>query len=284
MVFRITNFINPFFSILITFLFSLVLPFSCFSEMKPLDEDYYCDFSQGKLLSYTFSSKLLNNSRDLWVYTPPTYTTIGNPYPLLIIFDGEAYTSDLIPTPTILDHLIGEKLIPPLVAVFVSSIDQKHRNLELPCYHPFIQSLNEELLPWIYNDFHVTNDPAHTIVCGSSYGGLAAAYAALTYPERFGNVLSQSGAFWWHPLKRSKGWLIDQYKKQEPLQIRFYLEVGDQEVKDMIQQNRVFYELLQKKGYKVSYQEFEGDHDYGCWRKTLGPGLMRLMRQTDVGD
>jgi len=34
---------------------------------------------------------------------------------------------------------------------------------------------------------------------GSSPGGLAATYAAYRHPEMFGNVLSQSGSYWWTP-------------------------------------------------------------------------------------
>ncbi|MEX0632289.1 alpha/beta hydrolase-fold protein [Serratia ureilytica] len=37
---------------------------------------------------------------------------------------------------------------------------------------------------------------ARTVVAGR-YGGLAALYAGLHWPARFGHVLSQSGSFWW---------------------------------------------------------------------------------------
>ncbi len=42
----------------------------------------------------------------------------------------------------------------------------------------------------------MTADPARTIVGGSSYGGLAAAFAGLRASDIFGNVLLQSGSFW----------------------------------------------------------------------------------------
>ena len=46
-------------------------------------------------------SVILDNERRVWVYTPPNYTTSGEPYGLLLVFDGVAYI-DLVPTPTIL--------------------------------------------------------------------------------------------------------------------------------------------------------------------------------------
>ncbi len=239
---------------------------------------------KGKVASYLFSSRILKNKRDIWIYTPASYEWREGPYPLLIVFDGQAYTSQLIPGPTILDNLIAKGKIPPLVAVFVSSIDQPTRNLELPCYARFVESLRQELVPWISRRYFVTKDPSLTIVAGSSYGGLAAAFAALRYPERFGNVLSQSGAFWWNPSKdASDPWLVKQYELATAGSICFYLDVGDQETSSsnhqmsMVDINRQFHQLLNQKGYKVSYYEFKGGHDYDSWRKTFAIGLMALF-------
>ncbi|MBM4461019.1 MAG: hypothetical protein FJ011_25190 [Chloroflexi bacterium] len=58
-------------------------------------------------------------------------------------------------------------------------------------------------------------------------GGLAAAYAGLQRPDLFGNVLSQSGSFWW----KSEGdaeaeWLSRQFAARPRAPLRFYLEIG----------------------------------------------------------
>lgn len=239
---------------------------------------------KGNLASFYFKSRLLKNKREIWVYTPADYRTNGSPFPLLIVLDGQAYTSQLIPGPTILDNLIADGQIAPLVAVFISSIDQPQRNLELPCYAPFIDSLAVELLPWIYTHYHVSHQPDQTIIAGSSYGGLAAAYAALRKPELFGNVLSQSGAFWWQPSKNGTDlWLIKQYENSPKLPVKFYLDVGDQEIDEstarmsMVKVNRCFSDLLKRRGYEYSYQEFKGGHDYDCWKQTFATGLISLI-------
>lgn len=239
--------------------------------------------SQGKLFSYCFTSKLLKNKRDIWVYIPPSYLRENYDFPLLVVFDGQAYTSQLIPGPAILDELINTGKIPPLIAVFISSIDQPARNLELPCYAPFIDSLVEELLPWIRKRYPITTDPSQTILAGSSYGGLAAAYGALRYPQYFGNVLSQSGAFWWKRARLPGPWLVKQFEKYPALPIRFYCDVGDHETglaegrMSMLEVNRLFRDLLIKKGYPITYHEFHGGHDYDCWRKTFAIGLVALI-------
>lgn len=238
----------------------------------------------GNLGHTQFTSAILGNKRDVWVYTPEGYPANGKSYPLLIAFDGQAYVSDLIPVPCILDKLIAEGKIPPILAVFVSSIDQPSRKLELPCYQPFTEFLVRELMPWIHSHYKVTNNPHRIIVTGSSYGGLASVYAAATYPNCFGNVLSQSGSFGWSPTgNHEEQWLIN-YLEQAPFKkVTFYLDVGSLEtsrsdkIMPTLYSNRRMRDLLLKKGNKVIYTEFAGGHEYACWKLAFPEGLASII-------
>jgi enterochelin esterase family protein len=238
----------------------------------------------GKVEFHRLRSDILDNERRVWVYTPPGYTTDGEPYGLLILFDGWAYV-ELIPTPTILDNLLSEDLIPSLVAVFPDSLDVATRLRELLLHPPFNDFLAEELLPWMRERYHVTHDPAQTIVGGSSAGGLAAAFAGLQYPEHFGNILSQSGAFRWGQDGEDE-WLARQFAVKEKLPLHFYLDAGVLEVNsllalgaspNLVVANRHMRNVLQAKGYPVHYAEFSGGHDYLCWQGTLAEGLLALI-------
>ncbi|MEE2778683.1 MAG: alpha/beta hydrolase-fold protein [Acidobacteriota bacterium] len=53
-------------------------------------------------------------------------------------------------------------------------------------------------LPWVRRPYNVTRDPTRVVVGGSSYGGLASPWLAFRHSEIVGNVLSQSGSYWWH--------------------------------------------------------------------------------------
>ena len=240
------------------------------------------EVAKGHVEMYRRRSNILNNERRVWVYTPPDYATGNKSYPLLLLFDGLAYT-DLVPTPTILDNLISEGKIPPLIAVLPDSLDQDTRSRELPCHQPFVDFLTQELLPWVHEHYSVTSDPAQTIVAGSSYGGLAAAFVGLRAPETFGNVLSQSGSFFWDrdPEDNISRELLSQHFIASPrLPLRFYLEVGLQEKWSpvgMVLCNRHMRDVLTLKGYEVHYNEFNGGHDYICWRGSLADGLMALI-------
>jgi enterochelin esterase family protein len=182
--------------------------------------------------------------------------------------------------------MLSEGLIPPLVAVLPDSLDVAIRLRELLLCIPFNDFLAQELVPWARERYHVTSDPAQTIVAGSSAGGLAAGFAALEHPEVFGNVLSQSGAFRWKPEGESEHeWLAHQFAIRERLPLRFYLEAGALEVNsllaldsgpNLIVANRHMRNVLQARGYDVHYSEFAGGHDYLCWRGSLADGLRVL--------
>jgi enterochelin esterase-like enzyme len=239
----------------------------------------------------------LKNEREIAVYLPSGYSSSAKPYGLLVLFDEDAYLNDkkhntIVPTPTILDNLISENRIPPTVAVFIDN-PPGTRSRELPCNPAFADFLNVELMPWMRRSYNVTADPRQTIVGGSSFGGLAAAYAGLRHPETFGNILSQSGSYWWTPPKSSSpsdfdpdaepDWIAKQFIASPRLPLRFYMDAGSDEIDptgnggSILIPNRRLRDVLLAKGYEVHYQEFDGGHDYLSWRGTLADGLILLI-------
>jgi len=83
------------------------------------------------------------------------------------------------------------------------------------------------VLPWVRQNYNITFEPSRTIVGGASFGGLAAAFVAMKHPEIFGNVLAQSGSFWWKPETDDEyEWLTRQFVASPKLPIRFYLQIG----------------------------------------------------------
>ncbi len=231
-------------------------------------------------------SELLKNERDLSIYTPPGYRRDGPPNGLLVVFDEGAYLTR-VPTPVILDNLLSEKKIPPMVAVLIANPDQDARNRELPPNPDFADFLNKELIPFIRGHYNVTMDPMQTVVAGSSYGGIASVYAGFRHPETFGNILCQSGSFWWAAPKpepyQEPNYLAKEFIKSPKLPLRFYMDAGSFEV-DMsggggaiLEPSRHMRDVLLAKGYEVHYQENVGGHDYLSWRGSLADGLIALV-------
>ena len=251
---------------------------------------------EGSVVRQQFSSTLLKNEREVAVYTPPGYSKDSKPYGLVVIFDEKQYLDDnLIPTPTILDNLIVDKRIPPVVAILIDNAPGA-RNRELTCNPDFSDFLSSEILPWAHGLYNVTADPRQTVVGGSSDGGLAATCAGLRHPEAFGNVLSQSGAYWWTPPKSDNpldfdpdaepNYVAKQFIASPKLPLRFYMDAGSEElsvfglIQGLLISNQYLRDVLLAKGYEVNYQEFIGGHDYLSWRGNLADGLIALLGST----
>jgi enterochelin esterase-like enzyme len=244
----------------------------------------------GRVGKHQFKSAALKNEREIAIYLPPQYSPRAEPYPLLVLFDEEAYLS-LVPTPTILDNMIAQGRIPPVIALLVGNAKGDVRDRELLCNPGFTAALVTELLPWAHGLYNFTSDPRQTVVAGSSLGGLAAACAGLWHPETFGNILAQSGAFHRAPPSASDAgesssepnWLVRQFISSPREPLRFYLDAGSAEFNATGSADAILFctrtlrDVLQAKGYEVHFQEFVGGHDYLSWRGTLADGLIALM-------
>jgi enterochelin esterase family protein len=119
-------------------------------------------------------------------------------------------------------------------------------------------------------------------------------HAALRRPDAFGNVISQSGSFWWGPGTQFPADMADKSIEWEWLTreaaipaksaIRAFMEVGVLETSpaggrmpDMIMPNRRMRDALIAAGHDVvTYREFNGGHDYVCWRGSIADALIAI--------
>lgn len=239
----------------------------------------------GRVQRDKFTSKLRNNERTVWVYTPHRYAPEKGPYGLLILSDGGLYVN-AASVATTLDNLIAARLIPPLVAVMVDNPD---RGRELSCNSAYADFLAQEIVPWARANYHATDRPEKTIIGGASLGGLAAAFIGFKHAEVFGNVLSQSGSFQWAPEgDKQFEWLTREFAASPRLPLRFSFEAGLLELRSggppgrpvppaLLAANRNLKDTLQSKGYSVHYTEFNGNHSLFNFRVTLAGHLIALV-------
>ncbi len=261
----------------------------------------------GRIEKQTIKSKIQKVERDLTIYTPAGYKSDGPPNALLVLFDGDDILSPDWHGQTTLDNLIAAHKILPTVVVMIHNLPDR-RLVDLVGNPEFADFVASELVPWVRTHYRVTREPARTVVSGWSAGGLAAAYLGLRHSEVFGNVLIQSGAFWWSPEhnggvcaskcpedggrrsdpdsrdSRTEGnWIARQFVTSPKLPLRFYLEAGTFEVdKDgtggnILEAMRTLRDVLMAKGYEVHYQQFVSGHDNLSWRGTFADGLIALL-------
>ena len=240
----------------------------------------------GKVVSYQFHSRLLNNLRRVRIYFPPGWENGRREALLLFIFDGKEYTTQ-VNTPQILDLMISRKKLPATVAVFIDNISVQSRRQELPPNPLFAQMMAEELYPWVLRQTRIISGPDRTALIGSSYGGLAAAYIAGQYPHIFGNVLAMSGSFWWKKPDTpdsEKNYSASLYAERPLRPIRFFISAGlfeaDNRGYDILNSSRHLKDVLKAKGYSITYREYAAGHDYLSWQGILSEGLSALFERS----
>lgn len=205
----------------------------------------------------------------------------NEPLPVLVVFDGRLY-KDLLKIPEMLDYLIGQGQIPPVAALLVDNLDRS----ELLCRDEFADSITNEVMPWLRATYPITSDPRKNIMIGSSFGGLAAAFIGFKHSDSCGTVLSQTGWFRWHPeYDPEHHWLARQFMDAPKLPVRFWLQVGNLEMAQMLDggptqldANRYFRDVLQNKGYELSYYEYSGGHDASSLEFPLAKALTEIFQ------
>jgi enterochelin esterase family protein len=240
----------------------------------------------GRQAKEKFKSRILNAEYPLTIYTPPGYKNDGDRCWLLIAFDGGF--PEMAVT---LDNLLDAGKIPPLVVVGVGNINAQTRLRDLNSSDPFANFLAQELVPWTRQTYRVYGDPAHTIVGGTSLGGRMAAYCGLKHSDVFGKVLSQSGSFAAAAGQESPtavwdgeppGLLARQFVQTPTLPLEFSIEVGRYETTlpfSPLLETRRFRDVLQAKGYRLTYSEFVGGHNEVCWRGSFADAILALTAE-----
>ncbi len=259
---------------------------------QPFDVPVPAGQPAGSLTPLSVDSKILKEKRTYSVWTPPGFdATKGGAYGIVFVFDGEMYGStprmpSEVDLPRILANASNAGKLRPQIFVLVNNMGR--RNRDLPCYKPFADFMALELLPAVRAHFPAASPSARrVIVSGSSYGGLASTYCALTHPEAFGNVLSLSGSYWVPNHDANvpsmaippESLMTTEFMNQKHLPIRFYLDVGTYEgASSQLRTNRHLRDVLRLKGYDLTYHEFDGNHDAHVWKRDILDGLSALTR------
>lgn len=220
-------------------------------------------------------SPRLGNSRKVWIYT----TGEAAERPMALLLDGQ-FWAESMPVWSPLARLTREGELPAAVYVLVDAIDTAHRGAELPCNTDFWLALQQELLPQIQRIAPFSERAERTVVAGQSFGGLAAMFAGLNWPQRFGCVLSQSGSYWWPTRGEGHGGVIlEKLTRGEvsPQGLRIWLEAGRREP-IIFQANQALLHQLQQTQQPLFWRQVDGGHDALCWRGGLTAGLIALWQ------
>lgn len=138
-------------------------------------------------------------TRKVTVYIPSQYVP-GTPAPLIV--SADAYGSRSNQLPNILDNMIADHRLPPIIAVMIANGGGDGRGSERGLEYDTVSGKNAEfieaeILPKVEKDYGVTltKDPDGRMTLGGSSGGSAAFTMAWFHPELYHLVLTYSGTY-----------------------------------------------------------------------------------------
>jgi enterochelin esterase-like enzyme len=221
----------------------------------------------GQVSAETFASKALAGPRRVWFYVPPGYSASGETlYPVVYILDGGNYVEKMN-VPRILDRLIAQKSIPPVIAVFSEPSDRQEEYSRNPAWRAFVAS---ELVPLVDKRFRTFPAPDHRVVLGSSLAGYGAVDLAVEFPSVFGLCAALA------PPAQTATLVANQAKaKMSALSIRFFVLGGVYD--PMIDGARRLRTALDAVQAAVTYLEVSEGHSTETFRGHIDEALRTLL-------
>lgn len=260
------------------------------SEVKmpnyPIQEEvlFYENILHGQVIndleiecSAVVSGTTSKRNRPYQIYLPPNYDDNIN-YKVIYFQDGTDY-SNLMEINNVLDYLISNNEIEPVIGVFLACID-RNEDYILEDKDVYLNFLVDIMIPFIDTNYSTDTSTEGRIISGLSNSGSFALYTAYKHPELFGYVLSQSGAL--NTLSYYGETLGNNFASAD-FPFRFYQVVGTYEGWHSINKsaNSSFITNDSFKAYK--YIETNQGHTIFTWRDTFAEGLSWLL-SNDAGD
>lgn len=227
--------------------------------------------------TFTIEAPELETQKKIWVYLPASYEKTQKAYSVIYMHDAQnlfdAKTSFVgeWQIDEYLDSIANDETI----IIGIEHGNEKRIDELTPYPHEkygggkgdlYLDFIKNTLKPKIDSSYKTRPESEHTIIVGSSLGGLLSFYACIQYPETFGNAGVISPSFW---LNKEIYKLVEQ--AQIPESSRFYFLAGSNESEEMIPDMEKMIVLLQRKGVhpeNIKNSIIEGgEHNETLWSK-----------------
>jgi enterochelin esterase-like enzyme len=273
--------------------------------------------NKDKIIRYDIFKSAFVAERSIDVWLPPGYDE--NPkktFPVLYMHDGQnifehslAFAGQAWKADRTIKHLSHNRKIPELIVVAVWNTFYRMREYlpgkpveklkpstrftfedehdGVPLGDDYLKFLVKELKPFIDKNYRTRPDAQHTLIMGSSMGGLISAYAVCEYPEIFG----RAGCLSTHWLGSLLGNCYEfsdvmaNYLRQNlpnPENHKFYFDFGTLNLDSFYEPHQKKIDLIMKEqGYTSGEnwitEKYAGhDHNEASWRLRLSVPLMFL--------
>jgi len=243
-------------------------------------------------------SPQLRNYRDLLVALPPGYSETGTAHPVIYMQDGQnlfdpatSYAGDWGLVEALREPEAGTSL-PILVGIPNMG---RRRRYEYGPFRDIIHAggggdrylafVTETVKPLVDASFRTRPGRSHTVIAGSSLGGLISLYGLYRYADVFGAAVVQSPALWF-----ADGAMLRFVDDLADLSVgRIHLDIGTEEGDRALRDVRRLRELLIASGHvegrDLSYVEEEGgEHDEKAWGRRFRDALPFLIESRGASE
>jgi len=243
-----------------------------------------------EVLSDVYSPELANR-RDVLVSLPPSYHTGRRSYPVLYMHDGQnlfdpatSFAGDWG-----LGRIMAAAARRGLEAIVVGVPNRGTERLDE--YSPFpdrtargggrgaayVAFLARTLKPLVDRRFRTRASRDHTLIAGSSMGGLISLYAVFRQPAIFGAAGVLSPSLWF-----GGGAIFSSVARAAFVPARIYLDIGALEGAEHVANARRMRDLLLAKGYRSGQdlrwlESRAGRHDERSWGRRFARALPWLL-------
>lgn len=200
------------------------------------------------------------------VYVPAGYDSLSD-LPSIYVTDGHEYADDKLGSMVIvLDNLIADGKIPPVMAVFIDprnpqNPSQNRRASEYTMNEKYAGFVADELVPVIDSNYRTDSSPDVRAILGTSLGGINSAYFGVARHDKFRLIAIQSPAF------KYKQQIYSLYQDSVRLPLKIFMSTGV--IYDTEDAARQMKAILEAKGYPLKYIEVNEGHSWGNWRALL---------------
>jgi len=251
------------------------------------------------------------DGRRVWVWLPPGYDDEpARRYPVLYLLDGQnifdAATSFAgeWEVDESLARLVAAGEVEPLIAVAVANGEGLRAQEYTPWPEPawreatggggdHLRAIVEVLKPAVDRAFRTLDGPAHTGLCGSSFGGLMALHAGYARPDVFGRLAALSPSLAW------AGHAPQAMAASRPRPaVRLYVDMGSREegnlqdgdgngIDDSLDDLRALREALLRRGFRegddlLVVEDDGARHHESFWARRF-PAAARFLFPGNVG-
>lgn len=221
------------------------------------------EVARGKIIQdVLYTSRQLGYQLTYSVYLPPVAE--DQKFPVVYVTDGYEYLHPQLGNmPTVLNNLIADKKIVPVMAVFIDHREPANRTnnrrmQELVMNESYLDFFVNEFIPMIEEKYPAANTPEGRAVLGCSVGGLNATYFAFSRPDVFGNAGIQSPSFFTRPQIYS---LCD-----NPAGSKLKISMTSGLINDASEGGERMIKILENNACTYQYREVNQGHSWGNWR------------------